>query len=181
MQDKDLVNSFVESQGKDLKSYNLILKKYESVVFRASLRYLRNKELAEEITQEVFLKVYSKLDNLQNPDQLKSWILRITSNACSDRYSKLQKRHELKEKVKFELQGQKNIEQRDDACSSDVDKMNIAIERLKTKDKEILIMHYYTDLKISEIADQLDMSESAVKMRLHRSREKVLKLIKEVL
>jgi|GEM_PF-848943 len=179
MEDSELVQHFLETKGRDLTPYNKIVKKYEPIVFATSIKYLRNNEHAEEVTQDVFLKVYQKLHLLKEPKKLKGWILRITSNSCTDHYHKRKRQLELKEKVKVELSSSSSTEINRNQEDEKLEALKQAIETLNDNDKEVIMLHYFSDLKVSEIAKAFECSESAVKMRLVRSRDKILHRIGE--
>ncbi len=179
LSDEDLVILFVKSRGRDLSAFNKIVDRYQKRVTQVSLRYLRNLELAEEVTQDVFIKVYSKLDTLENPKQLKSWILRITQNTCTDFYKKQKRSQELKSKVEQEMK----VDQKDTNNLENNNKLNTlleSIEKLKPQDQEIIKLHYFADMKVSEIALEIGRSESAVKMRLVRCRDKLSNIVNKV-
>jgi RNA polymerase sigma-70 factor (ECF subfamily) len=169
--DKELVESFI-ANPRNLSPYNEIVKKYEPIVFNSSLKYLRNKEAAEEISQEVFLKIFSKINTLKDYDNLKGWILRITANACSDRYRKRKRKNELQEKVRVELKIETDFKETNKE-NDQTEFLREAIDQLNSLDREIVMLHYFSELKINEISEQINLGKSAVKMRLYRSREKL--------
>ena len=176
MEDVELVKSFLEQDGRSLKAYNSIVKKYENLVFSVCFKYLRNKELSEDVSQDVFLKVYGNLSKLQNPKQLKSWMMRIAVNSCADQYKKRKKAQTISEKISLELKIEKEEVSNEDPR---MDLLREAIELLNENDKDLIMLHYFSDMRASEIAEEFQINESTIKMRLKRTRDKVMKIIHE--
>ncbi len=148
------------------------------MVYGSSLKYLRNSEQAEEVTQEVFLKVYSKIQTLKSSSHLKGWILRITANMSCDFYNKQKKANEIQSKMKEELKVEKSIAQKEEGDPK-MDLLRAALTSLSAEDNEIMMMHYFSELKVAEVAESMNMGVSAVKMRLHRGREKILSIMEQ--
>ena len=168
--DEELVRASLLHSGRAFHPYECLVKRYEPLVNKLCLRYFRNSEIAEEITQESFLKAYNYLKKLEDPAQFKSWVLRIASNLCTDRYRKIKRRKEIQEQVEKEL----DIETGQEAAVPEKAELLMeALEQLNEKDREIILMHYFSDLSIREIAVELSLGESAVKMRLSRVRDKL--------
>lgn len=162
----------LDREGQSFQPFQTLVQRYESQVYQFCVRYLRNKELAEDITQESFLKAYNHLCKLDKPNNFKAWLIRIAANKCTDHYRKYKRRAEIEVQVKKELKI--HVVSSDDRDSDDrIEKLKKAIDQLKNNDKEIIILHYFSELSVKEIAYDLSISESAVKMRLSRSREKL--------
>ena len=172
--DQDLVLEFLGSKGRDLRPYNEIIRRYEPVVYNLSFKYLRNQEVAEEVTQETFLKVYAQLERLRDATQLKSWVLRIASNLCTDLFRKQSRRTELKTQYQSEEMLQATTEE---AADPRMEALKECMSILANRDQELIMLHYFSELTVKDLAEQLKLGVSAIKMRLSRCRDKLLACI----
>lgn len=135
---------------------------YADMLYRLSFSYMKNKEDAEDVVQEVFTKYFCGLHLPMNPEQEKAWFLRVTINQCHDTLRKKGYRmytslDEVAETVAAE--------------ESDTGYLQEALQRLSEKYRGVVILHYLEGYSVEEIAKILHLSTSAVKMRLKRGRE----------
>ena len=131
------------------------------MVYRLALSRTKHVQNAEDIFQEVFLKLSKKLPNFENSEHQKAWLIRVTIN-CSNNLLKsawYNRNVELDENIHFETQERHDI--------------YFDVLKLPKKDRTIIYLFYYEQLKLSEIADVLKISEANVKIRLHRARQKL--------
>ncbi len=164
----------------DTKEANLLGEVYllcEKKVFHYCLGYVKEKNMAKDITQDVFLKVLENLANLKNPDTFDSWLFTITRNQCIDylKSNKLGKKVDEKELD--------NLEEEffDEEAAMDreklLDKLEEVVLGVPEEIKELVIARYFEKKSIKELQEQLNLSESAVKMRLTRARKLLAKLL----
>lgn len=135
---------------------------YADMLYRLSFSYMKNKEDAEDVVQEVFTKYFCGLHFPMNSEQEKAWFLRVTINQCHDTLRKKKYRmHASLEDAKEVA----NVEETDTAHLYD------ALQKLPEKYRGVVLLHYLEGYSVVEIATILQLSESAVKMRLKRGRE----------
>lgn len=135
---------------------------YKTMLFRISFSYLGNKEDCEDILQEAFIKLCYHAPDFQSAEDEKRWLIRVTVNLCKNHLRNYWNRH----KVNLE-----NLEEYADQ-PEDLELLS-DILRLPDKYKRIIQLHYFAGYKVSEISNILNISESAVKMRLKRGRERL--------
>lgn len=143
-----------------------IVEEYHKMVYHISLEYLRNKDDAEDIVQEVFLKYVGHVleeGKFTDKKHEKYWIIRVTINLCCNELKKLGR----KKSIKLEENSMKKTYILQDNELFD------EIEKLEEKYKSVFILHYLEDFKVSEISEILTISEDTVKTRLKRAREKL--------
>ncbi|WP_242634603.1 sigma-70 family RNA polymerase sigma factor [Bacillus timonensis] len=148
-----------------------LMDQYGQEVIMLAYTYVKDKQLAEDITQEVFIKCYEKLDSFRNESSYKTWIYRITINKCKDVFRSWHYRHLVitdfvkvkKEKASHSAEFE-NIKREEKLRVAD------AVMSLPIKLREVIILYYYEDLKIDEIASMLETKANTVKTRLHRAR-----------
>ena len=143
-------------------AFDRIYDLYADTLFRLSYSYMKNKEDAEDVVQDVFTKYFCGLHFPMNPEQEKAWFLRVTINQCNDALRK--KKYRLHESLDHV---------REMAYKEEEDTRHIysALDKLSEKYKGVIILHYLEGYSVEEIADILRLSKSAVKMRLKRGRE----------
>ncbi len=171
--DKQLVQLCKEQLPYTTSAYEALISRYEPLVFQYCLRYLRSRSDAEEVTQEVFLRVFHHIKQFESRSSFKTWLMKITQNQCSRRYNQLKRRHEIEESYKSEL-----LEISEHSYDENINRDGLAtqvLNELKADDREILSLRHITGLNLTEVADVLDISNSAAKMRHKRAVERFQK------
>lgn len=135
---------------------------YADMLYRLSFSYMKNKEDAEDVVQEVFTKYFCGLHLPMNAEQEKAWFLRVTINQCHDTLRKKGYR------MHASLDEVTEVATREEA---DVGHLQDALQELPEKYRGVVILHYLEGYSVEEIAKILQLSASAVKMRLKRGRE----------
>lgn len=138
-------------------------------LYKTALAYLRNEEDALEAIQEVTFRAYKGIKDLKEPGYFKTWIIRIMINYCNDTVKK-QRRIILNEDLvlaECEAEDHSLLEVED------------AIQRLDERSREIIILKYFHDLKIKEIALTLDCPEGTVKTWLFKALKSLRKNLDE--
>ena len=170
----------MENQATFLEIYE----KHKSLVFNVCLNYLQNQEDAEEVFQDVFLKVHQKIDKFEERSSLKTWIYRITINLCLD-FIKAKKR---KKRFAF-LQSLSNQEIQIASPFSHpgvllenkegTEAIFKAINQLPESQKTALLLKSIEGLPQKEIASIMTLNEKAVESLLSRARKKMKELLNE--
>ncbi|SMB99366.1 RNA polymerase sigma-70 factor, ECF subfamily [Thermanaeromonas toyohensis ToBE] len=153
-----------------------LMRRFGDKVLHLAYSYLGDRYLAEDVAQEVFVRVFLSLDQFQGRSSLFTWIYQITVNLCRD-YLRSQKRCRLQpsfEMPRFAV----NVE---DAVLAEIEYQELwqAIFNLPVAYREVIWLHYYDQLELKEIAHILGISLSAVKIRLYRARQHLYKVLQE--
>ena len=135
---------------------------YADMLYRLSFSYMKNKEDAEDVVQEVFTKYFCGIHLPMNPEQEKAWFLRVTINQCHDTLRKKQYRNHASLEEVTEVA---TVEE------TDMGHLYDALQMIPEKYCGVVILHYLEGYSVVEIAKVLQISQSAVKMRLKRGRE----------
>ena len=145
-----------------------IMTSYGNSVLRMCFLYLKDVHLAEDAAQETFLKVFRSYAQFDGTAGEKTWVMRIAINVCKDHLrSAWNRRVDVVEALN-------DVPAPEDAPHED-DTLLHEVMRLKPKYKEVVLLFYYQDMKISEIAKTLGAPESTVSVRLKRAREQLKK------
>lgn len=165
----------------DTKAFELIVTEYHKMVYTLAFRVLRNREEAQEIAQDVFLKVFQSLKKFNKGSKLSTWIYRITYNTSINRF-KSQKREiktlEIDGYTELHLSNSQNAL---DKISTEEKReiINDSLLKLPEADKIIVTLYYYEELSIKEIAEIVGISTQNVKIKLYRSRQKLYVELKD--
>jgi RNA polymerase sigma factor (sigma-70 family) len=175
MSDADIIKEYLRTQNATY--FSILYRKYAGKVYGKCLSILRNEDEAKDAVQDIFVKIMLNLGNFGEKSQFSTWIYSITYNFCIDLIRKRKK-----EKTLFS----DDIERVPDVAEEDVPdefmrEMDIkylkqVLEELSTGDRIILLMKYQDELSIKEIADTIDKTESAVKMKIKRAKHKAQEL-----
>ena len=160
----------------DKQAYAQIVERYRAYVFTLTLRYIKSREDAEEVSQDIFIKAYRALADFKGASKFSTWLYTITTTTC---ISFLRKKklavHSLDNEKVFEVAENTNggmnanqVEQK-----SRVIMVNNAINLLSPDDAEIITLFYKGEQTLEEIAQVLGIEANAVKVRLHRARTRL--------
>jgi len=139
--------------------------RHEQKVHAICLRYFGNSEQAEELSQEVFLKVFQQLKNFRGDAKFSTWLYRIAINLCHTAAQKKQPTHyDSLEDYADDLQLSEEFK-----CDDENQCVQYCIDKQAELEKAIISMRFNTELSLKEIAEILDIKLSATKMRLYRA------------
>jgi len=162
---------------KDTELYSQLFKRYYSKVLDKCYSLTQNRELAEEFTGDILSKAYEKLDSYKGNASFSSWLYSVTYNHCIDY---------LREKKKLhypDWNGSNDLpeiidESYDDTREMSYDNLMNLLDRLHTEEKALIMMRYFDEMPLQQIAEALRVTESAAKMRLKRAKARLLFMYK---
>jgi len=178
--DKDFVMSFIKG---DESALAVLIDKYRSRIFGFIISKVKNKEVAEDIFQETFIKVINniKIGKYNEQGKFIVWVMTITHNLIMDYFRKQKKRKFLKSTDDFNVfdfinNGELNVEQK--LIKEQVlDHLKILINELPIEQKQILQMRYYSKMSFKEISEKCEIS---INTALGRMRYAIINLRKIV-
>jgi RNA polymerase sigma-70 factor (ECF subfamily) len=138
---------------------NDVLTRYSNMVYRLALSRTRNVADAEDVLQEVFLRLIHKKPEFENEEHRKAWLIRVTVNCSSKLLTSAWFRRTvpLEEELKFETKEKSNV--------------YYAVMELPLKYRTVIHLYHYEDLSISQISNILAIKESTIKSQLLRARQ----------
>lgn len=152
-----------------------LMNTYGDYIARMCYIYLKNQTLAEDATQEVFIKAYKNMESFRGEASEKTWLTSIAINVCKG-YARTNWLRKVQVGLEKVLAGQYE----EDNVMQQISKSDLLVRvmALPTKYREVILLFYYQEFKVSEIAKLLEVSESTVKMRLNRARKKMKEELK---
>jgi RNA polymerase sigma-70 factor, ECF subfamily len=165
--------------------YNVLLKQFKNRIYSYSVYMLRNSMDAEDVTQEVLVRLWKNIDNF-NINAAKSYIMKMTHNLCLDylRRRKVYNNREVEIDEYFEetYSNDDRTEEPDEMIrNKDLNlKIKSAVENLPEKLKSVFVMYQLQGMKYKEISEALDIPLNSVKVTLMRARMKLQKELEEV-
>lgn len=166
---------YISDTGDPKEILRELMIKYGNDVWNYAFSMTRKREVADDITQDVFLKVFKKLFTFRNEASVKTWLLKITRNTVLD----YQKSAFFRKVTLVDYIANKGTET--SAESEVMGKISVneiwsKVLKLPAKYREVLILYGHHQLSMKEIAEMLGVSEGTVKSRLHHARNKVIRL-----
>ena len=178
--DKELIAEVLKGNP---ESFEPLVVKYQPRVFAIARRYARREDEVEDIVQTVFMKAYSKLSSYRGDAPFEHWLMRTATFTCYDFLRKHQRNREwnatdlsTEENEWLENVGEDTTEKEanQSAAKALVDRL---LESLKPDDRMIITMLDLEQKSVKEIAKLTDFTESNVKVRAHRARDKMKKIL----
>jgi RNA polymerase sigma-70 factor (ECF subfamily) len=160
-----------------------LYRRHSKAVYRKCLAIIWDKDAAQDLTHDAFVKAFLHLKKLRESSHFKAWLSRIAYHACID-YLKARKRLQLEEdwqKLENQLPNVTDMEESEEYQNTEFNLAQIeaALQHLGDADRLILVMRYYEGLSIKAIQELLGLNESAAKMRLMRARTRLTKIIQD--
>ena len=178
MHEVELIQSILDGNQQDFK---LLIKKYEANVFRTAIGFVHNKQDAEEITQDVFVKVYQSLSSFNNKAAFSTWLYRITVNSSLN-YLRKKKRKgfwvslsELVQLPSKDKQPETIITERSEQTI-----IQQALDSLPGKQRQAFVLSKYEELPQRQVADIMQISEGAVEQLIQRAKNNLKNKLEKI-
>jgi len=156
--------------GGETGLYELIMRRYNRLLFRLARSVVRDDEEARDVVQEAYLRAYRKLDQFRGPDGFKSWLAQITRNEARARVRKPLLLVDDEDAI-VDLQALRSDEPEFDAMSCESQRIiEKAIDDLPDDFRAVFVLRGVEQLSIAESAELLGIKEATVKTRFHRAR-----------
>jgi len=167
----------------NVNAYAFLVEKYKHMVYTLTIRIVKNREEAEEISQDAFVKAFKKLDSFKGESKFSTWIYKIAYYASLDVIKK-NKRFVNSENIDDFNEGDLgNIQDALEYLYENERKkvINDALLKLNEDERIILTLYYFEELSVKEISKVVNLSEDNIKTKLFRSRKKLATILKHVI
>jgi RNA polymerase sigma factor (sigma-70 family) len=176
LSDNELIEQIVSTNNSLL--FSTLYDRYSKKVYNKCYSFAKDEDEAKDLTQDVFIKLYIKLNTYQGKSKFSTWLYSFTYNFCvnykkRDQGSKISDISDSMEKHDYHLEAMDDIDD-EELFEMRVRKLEVALNRIAPEDKAILLLKYQDDVSVKNIQKVLNIGESAVKMRLKRAKRKVI-------
>lgn len=162
-----------DNHAGDMAYFEEIYEKYATDVLRVSYFYLGDRQKAEDVCQDVFVRLITNAPVLQEGRE-KAWLLKVALNRCRDLWRGAWVKRVILGSPAFEL-----IPAPDEIDKlADQQEIMGAIHQLPASFREVILLHYYQGYGITEIAEMMDLPEGTISSRLSRGRKKLESILK---
>ncbi|WP_294375257.1 RNA polymerase sigma factor [uncultured Clostridium sp.] len=172
MDEKKLI---LKIQSGDMNAFAELFEIYKNEAYKYSYLITGKEDLSEDIVQEAFVQCYTNIKNLKNIEQFKSWFFKILTRLAW-KYSNKEKKAVPVDDI-FEKADSNKLDEyvNEYIRKEQSDMLHSEIEKLDVKQKTVIILYYFNELTIKEIAHVMGCFEGTVKSRLHSARRKLKK------
>jgi len=170
LSDEELVRLYIDTQRNAY--FERLYERYCDKVYRKCLSFTKDPVRAEDFTHDIFLKLIVKLGGFREQAKFSTWLYSITYNYCTDQVRSPQSRREVYMEEGWD-RFEDEVDDMAEIAEMEAKRLQLAMDRLSPEEQAMLLMKYQDDISIREIAAMNGLTESAVKMRLKRLREKL--------
>ncbi|TBL68356.1 RNA polymerase sigma factor SigW [Paenibacillus thalictri] len=171
----------------DRGAFAQLVDMYKDKIYHLAYRMMSNKQEAEDVVQETFLRVFTNLERYDDQQKFSTWIYRIATNLCIDRLRKRKATYSLDAETNESegtdfysfMPSNEDTPEKQLILSETQQQIRESIDELPEKYKSIVILRYLQDMSLQEISDVLTMPITTIKTRLHRGREFLRKKLEQ--
>jgi RNA polymerase sigma factor (sigma-70 family) len=180
LSDEEIVERVLKNGEQNL--LEVLYDRYSAKIFHKCVSLIKDREASKDCTHDIMVKIFMNLVNFKGKSAFSLWVHSITYNYCMD-YLQKRKRLEFNDLSETEYEHASGDE--DDLANKilqdiKLTQLEIVFELLNSDEKILLLMRYQDGMAVKDIAESLGVGESAIKMRLKRSRDHLAELITEL-
>ena len=176
LSDEALVQQIKE--GADPRALGILLQRHQATVVQACHRLVKDRDTAQDLSQEVFMRVVIRIEEFNGRSSFSTWLHSIVQNRCVDhlRRTKRPMLQDLSRRIIDTLAE----ELEDEAEKLTLEQVLTLLEEVDGQDKYLLLLKYEQGFTAQEIRQATGLSEGTIKMRLHRAKARLRKLLSQV-
>ena len=178
--DQIIINQILEG---NTKAFSVLVNNYKDLVFTLALRMIKNREEAEEVSQDTFIKVFKSLRKFKGDSKFSTWIYRVAYNTCLDRLKRIKREYNvvaIDEFTEHQIKTLDNALEKMEA-QEHKEKIQECLQLLPSDDSFLLSLYYFEEQSLEEISKVVGLTANNVKVKLFRSRKKLASILKEQL
>lgn len=175
--DITIINQIIEG---NTNAFAILVDRYKDLVFTLALRMLKNREEAEEVSQDTFIKIYKSLRKFKGDSKFSTWVYKVAYNSCLDNIKKNKKRQQDVSIDEFSAIQIDTIDNALDNLEMQERQQTIkkCLELLPSEDSFLLTLYYFEEQTLEEIAKVIGIKANNVKVKLFRSRKKLASILR---
>jgi len=162
-------------------AFSTLVDQYKDLVFSLALRMMKNKEEAEEVAQDTFIKVYKSLSKFKGDSKFSTWIYRVAYNTCLDRLKKNKRQQQTVTIDEYTENQVKTLDNAYDQLERKEREQAIqnCLRLLPSEDGFLITLYYFEEQSLEEISKVIGLKPNNVKVKLFRARKKLATILKE--
>jgi RNA polymerase sigma-70 factor (ECF subfamily) len=160
------------------EAWNMLISRYSKSVYNIALNFSGSSDEAADITQDIFLKVYTQLDKYHDEYNFTSWLMRLARNTCID-YWRKNKRNRMQSELEENMAVDYESPEEDAVKGNEAVFLRKLINLINPDLRLLLVMRDVDDKSYQEISDALDLPIGTVKSRINRARVKLAQLYRQ--
>jgi len=165
------------AQQGDRDALITLLREIETHVYRTAYYILNNEQDALDAAQEALIRIYTKIETYEEKAQFKTWVQRIVTNICIDKFRRNKPTVSIEEH-ELVFQGKESVE-REVMSGYIAEYIREAIDQLPEHHRSVVVLRYLQDFSYNEIADCLNLPLNTVKSYLFRARQQLQHLLQD--
>lgn len=178
--DQHYINQII---GGNTNEFSILVDRYKDLIFSLALKMVKNREEAEEVAQDTFIKVFNSLEKFNGDSKFSTWIYKVAYNTCLDRMKKNKKDEG---NINIDDFSEHLVKTMENALSKMIDEerkksIQDCLNLLPSEEGFLLTLFYFEDQSLEEIAKIMDITANNAKVKLFRSRKKLASILKEKL
>ncbi|MGC1204966.1 MAG: sigma-70 family RNA polymerase sigma factor [Flavobacteriaceae bacterium] len=164
----------------DTNAFSVLVNRYKDLVYTLTMRMLKNREEAEEVAQDSFIKAYKSLNRFKGDSKFSTWIYKIAYNTSLDRLKKNRKHYNDVPIDEFTEHQVKTIDNALDNLESKEQTKAIqdCITLLPSEDGFLLTLYYFDEMSLEEISQTVGLTSNSIKVKIFRARKKLATILK---
>lgn len=167
LSDEELVLQAKAELTAKTAAYEALMRRYQATLYNVCARYLGNERDADDVCQEIMLKVFYGLRRFEGKSKFKTWLYSIAYNECTTQYRKDRRKYRLLDALSLQPQEEASDEQAPNL--EQPHGLDRWLQDVNPIDREILILRFVAELEFQDIANIMHLGLSATKMRYKRS------------
>lgn len=176
LNDEEVIRTYLSTRPNDC--FETLYKRYVGKVYKRCYSLTKDSEKAQDFTHDIFIRMFARLDRFEERSTFSTWLYSISYNYCIDQLRGASRlaTTSLEEGIDYQYTGTDESE----SVEHNLQQLSQAMKAISPEEAMILRMKYQEGLDVRQIAEKLNLKDSAVKMRLKRSRDKVRQLCGEL-
>jgi RNA polymerase sigma-70 factor (ECF subfamily) len=172
----------LQEKGNQIIEFTILFNKYKKRIYNYALKMLNDKMRADDIVQDVFIKLFENLNNIHNKQSIQFWLFKTARNEMMSFFRSTKTKKLISEAADIdEVEIGSEVSLADEVESTELKKLILNELEIMNEDfREVFVLKEYSGLSYKEIASLLEIDEDLVKSRLYKARQKLINKISKL-